>query len=476
MLFGKFISRSIGLISTLILARLLTPEDYGIVAIATLMIFLFDTISNTGLREYIVYKDDLDQSDLSSAWTFNLSIKIIVWILFLITIPFIADYYEKPELNSVLFAISFILPIEAFKNVGLFLFQKELNYKPQFLLDVSHKIIAFAVVVPVAFWLKNYWAMIIGNLVSYFVMALGSYYLHKFRPQFRLSNIRHQWNFSKWMMPKSILGFSRAEVDTLLVSKIFDFSSLGGFNLMKSIVGMVGRDVIVPATEPLLASFSKVKNDSARFNFQLNISLFFMLAVSLPIMLFLWLFHYQIILLLLGEKWISYTHVFAALSILILSQSVTAVLEHCLTSLGRIKVLFYFEFWGVLITVLTLLLIKFDSLYEFSVTRGFLALIISLIILIYIKITTKLSFIYLATLILPIILSLLITYTAVINTNIPPNIGNFFLVAIYGIEFTITYCISMIVIYYFFRHKNEVVYFRWLLSQALNVIPGIKKK
>ena len=124
----RLVQRSLGLISMAILARLLTPEDFGIVAIASLLVFFFQIMSETGSRQFIIQKTTLTKEDTDSAWTFNLIIKSIIWILFLLTIPFNSDYYQNSDLNRILIAISLILPISALSNPGLWLDQKAINY------------------------------------------------------------------------------------------------------------------------------------------------------------------------------------------------------------------------------------------------------------------------------------------------------------------------------------------------------------
>ena len=470
LLLTKFINRGIGLISTLILARLLTPEDYGIVAIATVAIYLFDEISNTGTREYVIHKTTLDNDILNTAWTLNLVTKIIVWLAFLLLIPVISEFYSKPELNDVLLVISLILPIGALRNVGIIIYEKELKYKPLFYLELCQKIIAFIFILSIALWLKSYWAMIIGTVISSIVLNIGSYIIHDFRPKFSLYNFKEQWSFSKWMLPKGLLGFSKAEFDVFLISRIFDFSNLGGFNLMKSLTSMVGRDVIMPATDPLLSSFSKVKGDFERLNFQLTLSLFVILVISLPMTLFIWMFHKEIVLILLGEQWVSYSSVLGVLSLLIATFSLSGILQHLLTSLGKIKVQFYFELFGLIFTVITLIVISFDDLVEFSFVRSLLALALVILMLFYVKKLVKLSIVYFLSLLLPIFFSLIVASIFVLNIHIGEDMPLILYLLFYGFCFFISYSILLIVTLYFYRSRMEIIYLRWVINQTVGSV------
>jgi len=98
----KLFQRGLGLISTLILARLLTPEDFGIVAIATLVVYLFEILAFAGKEQYLIQKTCVTNSDLNTAWTIDIILKSLLFLLFLISIEFIVEYYDKPMLGNAL--------------------------------------------------------------------------------------------------------------------------------------------------------------------------------------------------------------------------------------------------------------------------------------------------------------------------------------------------------------------------------------
>jgi len=308
--------------------------------------------------------------------------------------------------------------------------------------------------------------MIIGTVISYTVLVAGSYVVHDYRPKLALSELKEQWDFSKWMLPRGLLGFSKAEFDVFIVSKTFDIHVLGGFNLMKSLINMLGRDVIMPATEPLLATFSKTKHDFDKLSFQLVLSLFVILAFSLPIMIFIGMFHKEIVLILLGEQWVSYSAVLGVLSIMIVTFSVGGLLQHMLTSLGKIKIQFYYEIFGLAFTVLTLLTINFDSLFEFSFVRSLLAIVLIMVLFVYVKKIVKLPAKYLLSLLLPIILSLVLAYVTISNIDVNDELPLILALSINGLCFFITYMASSVLLLFFYRDRGEVIYLRWLAGQV----------
>ena len=98
----RLIQRSIGLISTLILARVLTPNDFGIVAISVLVVHFCDALSATGSQQYIVQKTDVDSDDVNSAWTIDIIMKLALWIILVLAVPLISSFYDRPEIENAL--------------------------------------------------------------------------------------------------------------------------------------------------------------------------------------------------------------------------------------------------------------------------------------------------------------------------------------------------------------------------------------
>ena len=470
LLLSKLVIRGIGILSMLVLARLLTPQDFGIVSIATLVVFFFESLTNMGAREYIIYKSLLNADDLNTAWTLNIISKCAIWIVFLTLIPIISKYYSIAGLEMALIAISLILPISSFENIGTIIYQKELNYKPLFFISLAQKTGAFIFTLAIALWFKNYWAMIIGTIISYLTLVISSYAAHSYRPSFSLKKIQEQWAFSKWMIPKGIVGFSKAEFDTFIVSKAFDISSLGGFNIMKSLTGMIGRDVITPATDPLLPSFSKVKHDAERLRFQASLSLLVIVTLSIPAAVFMAIYHHEITLLLLGEKWDRYSPVLASLSILIVSFSIGGILQHILTSQGKIKTQFYFEVLGFTLTAVTLISINFDSLTTFSLARSFLALTTVLLMLIYTAKTINLSIITLVTLALPALTSAALSATLVSTLHPGEGFNTIIYIIMSGGSFIMSYLLLLLAALYLLKDKEEVKYLKMLTGNLLKKI------
>jgi lipopolysaccharide exporter len=285
-----------------------------------------------------------------------------------------------------------ILPISALNNPAINLYRRNFNYKPIIKLMIYDKIFCLIFVITLAVYLDNYWAMIFGMVASYIFKTIGSFLIHDFKPRWSLKNAPQQWVFSKWLLMKGVIGYTRAEFDTYLVSSIFGVATLGGYNLMKSISSLPAREIIIPATEPLLAGFSQNKANAEKLIYQVVLSCFTLCLLIFPIATFMWTQHYLIVVNIFGEQWVQFSEILGVMSILLFSFSVTAVFQHFLTAVNKVKTLFYFDLVSFIIIIGSLISMTFDSIYEFTVIRSGLAFTATLVFFIFISYKFSLPF------------------------------------------------------------------------------------
>lgn len=471
---GRFLDRAIGLVSTLILARVLLPEDFGIVAIASIVVFFFDSISNVGIREYLTQKSNLTDDDINSAWTFNGLTKLLVWGVFVLSSSFIADFYDKPELFYVFLVISLIVPLMGFENVGLILSQRELDYDSLFKLRLTEKITAFVVMLCLLSFMQSYWVMILSMVFSYFVRFFGSYYIDPYRPTFCLKNIGEQWHFSKWLLPKGVIGFIKSEVDTLMVSKFFGLAALGGFNLVKSLISMVGRDIVQPATEPLLAAFSKSKEESDKLGFQVLMSFWVICLFVLPIVGYCFYFGNVVVGVLYGDQWLEYANVLQALSPLIIVFATTGVFWNFLTSQGKVRELFYFEILAMFTTIILLASLALSSLDEFATVRVLISFVFWLAMLIYVRSIVNFSVIRLLRLTFPLIAGVYVAHALASSIPLPLDVNVIVELLVTGSAFVVIYAAISGILLLASKNTEEVTYLLWFLET--NILAKIKHK
>jgi lipopolysaccharide exporter len=367
----KMSEKLLGLVSTLVLARILLPEDFGIIAISLLVISFMNTIANSGGREYIIRKDTVNDEDINTFWTLNLCLKVGIVALVMLGTPFIAGYYEDERLLPLIPILSLMMLISALTNPALVICQRNQDYIPLLKIDITKKVFAISLSISAALYFQNYWALIIGHLASATTTFIYSYIMFSYRPKLTLTKLREQWAFSQWMLARSVLGFSRSQLDTFFVSTFFSASALGGFHISKYISNMPASEVLGPALEPLLASYSKNKHVVEDFKHQITLTIMVVAATAFPMTAFIFYNSFDIVSFILGESWLKYSSLFAFLSLLVIPQTIGKVAGCIITSTGKINLLFFYDLLS-LITMIGILYSLRNSTLEW-LTLGKLA-------------------------------------------------------------------------------------------------------
>ncbi len=469
----RLIQRSIGLVSTLILARVLTPNDFGIVAISVLVVHFCDALSATGSQQYIVQKVDVDPDDVNSAWTIDIIMKSILWIILMLAIPYISSWYARPEIENALYVSSLVLLIGAFKSPGLMLLRRALSYKPIFRISILQKVLSFSVVMLFVYFEPSYWALIIGDLVSTLTLTIGSYFIHTVKPKISLSKIKEQWAFSQWVLLKGGIGFVRAESDTILVSKYFSSEALGVYHMARHLSIMPSTEIIGPAIEPLIASFARVKNEPKKLAYQFRLSLMVISLLIMPACAFIWSFPEPIINFFLGHQWSVAYPILSALSIFLFTTVISQLLNQFCIALGKVKSIFIYDILSLFIIVSVLLIFMTDSLYHFSLLRGGVAFILVSLFFVYLKSISNLSIVYISKLILPIAILSSISAALTLEVGIQSWGGGmfslFYYMAVFGLIHVLLIALSYV---FYYKNMKEGIHIYTLVNTLFSKIKG----
>jgi lipopolysaccharide exporter len=467
---NALLKKAIGLISTLILARVLAPDDFGLVAITMLVLGFVEVFSVTGSQQYIFQKEKVTDDILNTAWTIDLILKVFVSLLLFLSAPFVADYYGDQQLVNSLRVIALLPILGALKNPGLLLLQKEQKYGAIIKQSILIKIVAVIVTISLALALNNFWALILGTLCTSILESAGSYLLHSHRPKFCLRNSKPQLVFSGWMTPQAILGYLRTQLDTFIVSSTYGKSQLGSYHVMKYLAFMPTSEVITPATQPLLVELSKVKNDRDAFTNQYRLSLIIVMAVALPMTAFLYAFDKILIELLLGTQWIKYADVFGALSGMVICFVILNQARRALVVFEKTKWMFYYEMVSFIGIYGTLLFIGLEDIITFTQNRILLefAFCLSVFsIVAYVLIGFK-PLIKLIGMHIPLLLCVFVSVKLTQQIDLT-EFNIIIKLASYAILFSLTYLVSLLLSYaLIYRKTMEGKYVKNLVLKALS--------
>lgn len=386
---AKWFNRSVGLISLLILARLLTPDDFGVAALSTLVVVLFSTLAESGSEKYLLRMSVCSDTSMNSAWSLNVALKSMAATLILLTSPFIAEWLNEPRLMPVLWVSALLLPLRALANIGLILFEREMNFRPKSLLMMRAKLCAFPVSVGLAWFTGSYWALILGIVASDIVITVGSYFIHPYRPRWSREQWHEQWQFSRWIMVMSSTGALRSRIDVLMMGRFLPAPDIGAYRMSQEIGWLPFSELIQPVTASLYAGFASLSEQKSALNQQLIRYLVLAYLLVIPAATGIFLIAEPLTALLLGEKWLPYADVLAWVSLLMLTMPLNLGMQNALVSLGRAHLLAYIDLIMIaaIVTSFSLLdgqsaTVKSPSLIDFTQVRVALAALFLLSLLV----------------------------------------------------------------------------------------------
>ena len=299
----RLVERGIGFVSTLILARLLVPADFGLVAMAMSILAFVGMLSAFSFDVALIQNASAERRHYDTAWTFNVIVGIFnALVLVVLALP-VADFYNEPRVAGIMVGLAVICAISGFSNIGVVAFQKDLELHKEFILGVTKKVIAFVVTISLAFILGSYWALIAGTLASAVVAVFMSYQMHPYRPRFSMQGRKELFHFSKWMLLNNLLISLAHRVPDLVIGKLAGPSALGLYTVAYEISNLPTTELVFPVSRAVFPGYAKMAGDGDLLRRGFLDVLAVILLVTVPAGLGIIALAEPFVHVLLGAKW-----------------------------------------------------------------------------------------------------------------------------------------------------------------------------
>ncbi len=333
----RWIDRLIGLVSTLVLARLLLPEDFGIVAMASIIVGLVDTLLDLGVGSALIQNRDAGREEFDTAWTLRLMQAISAALLVWLSAPFAADYFRDPRVLDVIRAMALSILIGGFENIGIIAFQKNMEFGRDFQFFFFRRIAGFVVTIALAFWLHSYWAMVIGAIVGRTVGVTISYLLHDYRPRFSMARLKQIWSFSQWILVRNLGSYGVMQIDKFLVGRRTDAATMGSYSLADEIASMPSTELLAPLSRVLFPVFVNVAHDPEKLRSAFYRAIGVQSLIALPAGVGLSMVAADAIPLLLGERWEPVIPLVQTLALVNIFSALSYASMYLLLALGKVS-------------------------------------------------------------------------------------------------------------------------------------------
>lgn len=289
----------------IILARLLLPSDFGLIAMITVFVALGQSLSDSGMTSSLIRNDRNTENDYGTVFLTNLGVSIILYSIAYIIAPFVADFYKQEILTTLLRAYALVFIISSFNVVQLAKFTKELNFKSQFTYQLPSVIIGALTGVLMAYYGFGVWSLVGLNISQAASFSLFLWFFYKWKPKiiFDRSIFKYHFDYGYKLTLSGVLNTVYLNLYRIIIGKKFSTTSVGYFTQADSLrlfpINQLSS-VLNKVTFPLFAS---IKNDQDKLKRAYISSTRLVLSVSSVLMIILILIAKPLFFVVFGEKW-----------------------------------------------------------------------------------------------------------------------------------------------------------------------------
>lgn len=305
----EVIVKIISPISQLILARLLAPDAFGMVATVTMVVNFADMFADAGFQKYLVQHSFRDKEDLHANanvafWT-NFGVSVVLWCLIVVFNDPVATFVGNPSLGFPLVFACLSLPLTSFSSIQMALFHRSLDFKSLMPVRLASTLLNFGSTLVLALMGFGYWSLIVGTLAASIVNAVGLTMLSEWKPRlfYSLDLLRDMFSFSGWTLLESFTIWLSTWAGTFIVGHFLGATELGYYKTPITFVsGCFG--IITNATTPILfSSLSRLQFDRKEYVSYLRHFQFVVALFLVPLSAGVFIFREPLVALLLGDQW-----------------------------------------------------------------------------------------------------------------------------------------------------------------------------
>lgn len=381
---SQIVTQFFALVKNIIIARVLSPDDFGLFGIALIALSLFEVFTQTGFDAALIQKKEDIKDYLDTAFVVNIFRGILLFILLFFSTPLVSTFFENEAVIPIVRVISFTFLLNAFINPATIYFRKELNFRKQFHWDMSSAVTNIIISLSIVFYLRNVWVLVIASVTSSFARLIVSYFIHPYRPRFRFEKqyASSLFKFGKWVLGSSILLYFITQGDDAFVGKLLGVTMLGFYRMAYLFSNLPTTHITHVISKVSFPAYSKLQNDIPRLKEAYLKVLQVTSFLVFPIAGIIFILASDFTSIFLGEKWMPMVPAMRVLAIAGLIRSIMATTGPIFNAVGKPKIntmwqvvrlsvliVLIYPFtsrWGILGTSITVLLSNFVSTIGFS--------------------------------------------------------------------------------------------------------------
>ncbi len=341
----------------IILGRILLPEQFGIVAMATPVIVLIEIFTNLGLAQAVVQREKITQADLTSIYWVSLAGATLMLILVVLLSPLIAAMYGQPSVRGIVIVLALQMPIAAIAGHASALMARQMRFGAIAIVDVTGTVVIFVAAIGSAMAGAGSWSIVIGTVAGTLTRAILDRQLSGFRPG------RPAWSaaagemlaFGGKLQSVSLLNYVSNYSNTVVIGILMGARTLGLFDRSFALVLRPIASVTLPVTRVAVPLLSRVRGDPARYGAAFSALLQGVVLIAMPGLITASLLARDVVMMLVGTNWIAMVPMFSAISIAAIFQAFSGASSWLFESQNRAGEQIAVACWSGVLMILSLL-------------------------------------------------------------------------------------------------------------------------
>ncbi len=338
----KYSTMFIQFISGIILARLLTPYDYGCIGMLTIFVVLAEAFIDGGFGSALIQKKRPTQEDYSTIFFWNLLMAVVLYAILFVSAPAIARFYKMPILSDVLRGYGIVLFIYAFNVVQRNQLQKQLKFKVLSIVTLLSSIISLGITITLAYKGFGVWSLVVQYLVMALIPALVFWFVIRWRPKmvFSWNSFKELFSFGFYMFLTNLINQFGIQLQGLLIGRFYNASTMGYYSKAlktESLASHSISSVMTQVTFPLYAEMQNDKKAMAKVIKKITMTLAYF---SFPLLFIFLLLAKPLFVILYSERWLPSVPYFQVLCLAGLAGCLQAVNLQSISAIGKSKTMF----------------------------------------------------------------------------------------------------------------------------------------
>lgn len=343
--------RGVGLVSTVILARLLTPEDFGVVAMAMVAVAMLEVFTQSGVDLALLRTEAPTREHYDAAWTLEIIQGLLLGALLFLSAPIVGGHFEDERVTLVVQLLSLRAVIGGFQNVGVVDFRRRLAFGTEFKFGVYKKLLTFSVTIVAALLLRNYWALVAGQVFGRLFEVGLSYRMSDYRPRFAVARIGEIWGFSRWLILSRFARLLNRQFDRWVVGSVGGAAAMGSYYLATDLASSPSDEVVMPMSRAAFPVYSRLQDDPAALRTAFVQVLQSMTSISFVMGLGIGAVAHDFVSVVLGDRWLSAVPLIPWLGVFGALYGLVHTIDIFLVATGRERIAALLTVWNAFLLV-----------------------------------------------------------------------------------------------------------------------------